>query len=105
MKNVGRAVLLIFFAAWISPATAASLTGVVRDASAELATVDLSGDVLPAVGDKVEIFFELAGTDTEVAVATGHVVEASAGKVVVKLDKATGTVEAKQRARFSSSAS
>lgn len=105
MKNISRAVLLMFFAALISPAAAANLTGVVREASADTATVETSGDVLPAVGDKVEIFFELAGTDTEVSVATGHVQEAAPGKVVVKIENATGTIEANQRARFTSKSS
>jgi hypothetical protein len=60
MKNVSRAILLMFFAALALPAAAANLAGIVRNATAETATVELTGDVLPAVGDKVEIFFDTA---------------------------------------------
>jgi hypothetical protein len=104
VKISGRAGLVISFLAFLCAATAgaAGPTGTVRDASGDVATIEISGDALPAVGDQVEIFFELAGTDTEVSVASGHVLEATAGNIKVKIDKATGTVEASQRARFPS---
>ena len=105
MQNFSRASLIILFAALVSTVTAASPTGVVREASGGIATIEMTGDVVPSVGDKAEIFFQLAGTDTEVAVATGHVQEVAANKITVKIDSATGTVEADQLARFTANTS
>jgi len=100
MQNFSRAGLIILFVALVSNTWGASPTGVVRDANGDVATIEATGDVVPSVGDKVEIFFQLAGTDTEVAVATGHVQAVAATKITVKIDNSSGIVEANQLARF-----
>ena len=96
---------VILLVVLLSPAVAFGATGLVRSVSGELVTIESTGGTLPSVGDKAEIFFEIAGTDTEVSVANGHVQQVATGKIVVKIDDATGTVEANQRARFISDTS
>lgn len=103
MRRKHAAVILLVFL--LSPAVAFGATGLVRSVSGELVTIESTGGTLPSVGDKAEIFFEIAGTHTEVSVASGHVQQVATGKIVVRIDNATGTVEANQRARFISDTS
>ena len=91
---------LLVLLALVATAVAANPTGVVRAVNGDLVTIENNGDALPAVGDKAEIFFQLAGTDSEVSVATGRVQESAPGKIIVKIEKTSGTVEADQLARF-----
>ena len=65
---------VVVFAALIWTARAADITGRVETISGETATIATEGTILPKAGDKVEIFFKLAGSDVEVSVATAIVV-------------------------------
>lgn len=91
--------ILLF--SWCGGALASEIEGVVRNASGDKATIAVNGDVLPKVGDKVDIFFKLSGV--EVSVGSGKVTGVSAANIQVKMDHATGTVSKDQRARFHSS--
>jgi hypothetical protein len=97
-RKLHAAVILWVFL--LSPAVAFGAAGLVRSVSGDLVTIESTGDTLPSVGDKAEIFFEIAGTGTEVSVASGRVQQVAPGQIVVKIDDATGTIEANQRARF-----
>ena len=65
---------VVVFAALIWTARAADITGRVETISGETATIATEGTILPKAGDKMEIFFKLAGSDVEVSVATATVV-------------------------------
>jgi uncharacterized protein (TIGR03067 family) len=96
---------LIFLA--VAAATslhAAEITGKVRDASGDAATVVLDGDALPAVGDSAEIYFKVPGADEEIAVASGKVVSVDAKVVKIKIEKTSGTLEKDQLARIKTGA-
>ena len=80
---------------WVSLFAASSLlgaeiTGKVRDVSGETVTIELEGEARPAIGDNVEIFFTLAGSD--VSVATGKIVGVEAKVAKVKIENAPGSV-------------
>lgn len=95
--------LLVFLTlAGASSLLAAEITGKVRDASGDAATVVLDGDALPAVGDSAEIFFKIQGADEEISVASGKVAAVEAKVVKIKIEKATGTIEKDQLARIKS---
>ena len=100
-NNLPRLVLLALIAATSS--RAAEITGTVREASGDTATVVVEGELVPGLGDKAEIFFKFAGGKEEIAVATGTVTGEEAGTVKVKITEATGEVSKDQLARFTSS--
>ncbi len=102
MRRKCHAAVVLFVV--LLSATVAFASGVVRDVSGELVTIESTRGALPSVGETAEIFFEIAGTDTKVPVATGRVSEVANGRIVVKVTNATGTVEANQRVRFPSDA-
>jgi hypothetical protein len=81
---------------------AAEITGKVRDAGVDSATVVIDGEALPAVGDSAEIFFKLPGADEEISVASGKVAAVEAKVVKLKIEKTTGTIEKDQLARIKS---
>lgn len=85
-----------------SSLSAADITGKVRDASGDTATVVIDGDTLPAVGDSAEIFFKIPGADEEISVASGKVAAVDAKVVKIKIEKTTGTVEKDQLVRIKS---
>lgn len=94
---------LIFFAlVTVSSLSAAEITGKVRDASVDSATVVIEGDALPAVGDSAEIYFKVPGADEEISVAGGKVAAVDAKAVKIKIEKSTGTIAKDQLARFKS---
>lgn len=95
---VWPAIVPVFLLALSDPA-AAEITGTVREVSGDTASVEPQGGT-PASGDGVEIFFQLAGVDEEVSVASGTVIGAEGGRVKVKIEKATGEVTKDQLARF-----
>lgn len=95
-----RLILLVFVSA--SSARAAEINGTVREVSGDTATVVVKGDLVPAPGDKAEIFFKFSGSEDEIAVATGSVTGEEAGAVKVKITEATGEVLKDQLARFTS---
>ena len=86
-------------------AAGADLSGIVTEGGDKKAKVSVNGELLPAAGDSVEIFFKLAGADDEISVATGKVIAVSGDVVDVAIQEATGTVEKGQSVRFSSPAS
>jgi Flp pilus assembly protein TadD len=73
-------------------ALAVDLAGTVRQADGETAEVVLASDLIPAVGDKLDIFFKLPGGDDEILVGDGSVTAIGADSVKVKIERATGTV-------------
>src|SRR6266403_1904026 len=81
-------------------ANAAEINGTVRSATPEYATVTTESDLIPTPGDKAEIFFKLG--KTEVSVGNGHVYEITGSNIMVKIDKATGTVAKDQLVRIDS---
>jgi hypothetical protein len=92
---------LIFLAlAAASSSLAAEITGKVRDASGDAATVVIDGDALPAVGDSAEIYFKVPGADEEISVASGKVTAVEEKVVKIKIEKSTGTIAKDQLARF-----
>ena len=94
---------VIFLAlAAASALSAAEITGKVRDASGDAATVVVDGDALPAVGDSVEIYFKVPGADEEISVASGKVAAVDAKVVNIKIEKSTGTIAKDQLARIKS---
>lgn len=100
LPNYTWLILLAFAAA--SSSVAAEITGKVRDASGDSATVVIDGDAMPAVGDSVEIFFKLAGASEDVLVASGKVAAVEAKVVQVKIENATGMVAKDQVVRIKS---
>ena len=97
---------LIFLAlAAASSSAVAEITGKVRGASGDMATVVIEGDTMPAVGDSVEILFRLAGATEDVLVASGKVAAVEAKVVKVKIENASGAVEKGELVRFSSNSS
>ena len=81
---------------------AEEINGTVRTATAEYATATTESDLMPIPGDKAEIFFKLPGADTEISVASGHVYEITGANIMVKIDKATGSVAKDQLVRINS---
>ena len=106
MRSLGRIKLpafgLIYFAFGLTNLGAAEIKGTVASATAEYATVTTDSDLGPVPGDKAEIFFKMAGTDIDVSVASGKVYEITGANIMVKIDKATGTVAKDQVVRFTS---
>ena len=82
---------------------AAEIMGTVRETSGDIATIVTDGDAVPAVGDKAEIFFKLAGDDAEISVGSGKVSGVASDSVQVKIDSASGKIEKDHLVRVSSS--
>ena len=80
---------------------AVEIKGTVLSVSGGTAAVAIQGDEAPNIGDKAEIFFNLAGTDASVASASVTKVEADA--VQLKIENATGEVAKDQLVRIASS--
>lgn len=98
LPNYSWLILLAFAAA--SSSAVAEITGKVREASGDMATVAIDGDAMPAVGDSVEILFRLAGATEDVLVASGKVAAVEAKVVKVKIENASGTVVTDQFVRI-----
>jgi hypothetical protein len=81
-------------------ADAIDINGKVRSTTEKYATVVSDSDLVPKPGDKVNIFFKLAGSSAEVSVAAGHVYEITGEDIMVEIDNATGTVTKDQLARI-----
>ena len=92
--------LAILCGVWVERLEAADIKGAVREVSDHTATVMIEGEIIPGIGDSVEIFFKLAGSDDEVSVATGTVESVDGAMVKVKIENATGDVAKDQLARF-----
>ncbi len=81
---------------------AAEIKGKVVEIQAESVSLKLDSDLLPNVGDKVEIYIELEGLDDVALVASGKVSKADGDVVLVKIDETPGKLEKAQLARISS---
>ncbi len=81
-------------------ASAVEITGKVSSVSGELAAIAIEGEMFPAIGDKVEIFFKIAGQD--VSVANGSVLKVDGDSVQVRIEDATGEVVQAQLVRITS---
>ena len=84
------------------PLHAIELNGTVREASGDTAAIVTQSDLLPRVGDKVDIFFTIPGADDEISVGTARVTEIGAESIKVKVENATGTVAKEQLVRIHS---
>jgi tetratricopeptide (TPR) repeat protein len=88
--------------AWL-PQLRGAISGKVTDVTDQTATVSLEdAAAAPAIDDSVEIFFNLAGADVEVSVASGKVISVERGTVKVRIERATGEVAKNQFARITS---
>ena len=105
MKLLNYGGLIVLALAAASSLSAAEITGKVRDASGDAATIVIDGDALPAVGDSAEIFFKLPGVEEEISVASGKVASVEAKVVKIKIEKTTGTIEKDHFARIKSGSS
>lgn len=88
----------------VASLNAAPITGIVRLVAGDIATVTIDGDHMPPTGARGEFFFKLAGSEEEVSVATGTALGIDHGNLLVKIEKASGTVEKDHRVRFTSGA-
>ena len=82
--------------------SAIQITGKVAAISGDTATIAMDGDVLPSVGDKVDVFFKMPGSSAEISVAQGHVYEITGEDIMVEIENATGTVGKDQLVRIDS---
>ena len=99
-KSIARRMWLVFLA--MGSANAAELAGKILRSTGETADVSLISDLVPSVGDKVEIFFKIPGGDDEVAVGTGVVTAVGSDAVKVKIAQVTGTVAKDQLVKIHS---
>jgi Skp family chaperone for outer membrane proteins len=81
---------------------AIEIKGNVRSATAENATIATEGELVPNIGDPVEVYFKLPGSDAEISVGSGKVTAVRGDSIEAKIDKATGTVSKDQLARITS---
>lgn len=83
---------------------AVEINGTVSSAVEKYATVVTDSDLIPAPGDKAEIFFKMPGHNVEVSVANGHVYEITGPNIMIEIDDSTATVSKGQLVRIQSSA-
>ena len=86
----------------LSSAEAADIAGTVREAAGDGAKIAVAADLVPSIGDKVEIYFKIPGGEDEVGVGKGSVTEVRAEIVTVKIESTAGTIARGQLARFAS---
>jgi hypothetical protein len=103
MENLpmnARRLWILFVVAVALPGSlsAIQITGKIAAVSGDTATIAMDGDVLPSVGNKVEIYFKMG--HAEISVGSGQVTEATTGSVKARIDNATGTVAKDQLARI-----
>ena len=79
---------------------AVEIRGTVRDAAGGAASIVTASELVPNVGDKVEIFFKIPGGEDEISVGSGRVSGLAADSIQVKIENATGTVTKDQLARI-----
>ncbi len=72
-KMIGALTALLIWSLGGPAARGIDLSGMVREVTGDVAMVVIEGDFVPAAGDKVEIFFKLAGADDEISVGHGKV--------------------------------
>ena len=102
-KFTSLVVTLAMTLCWSAELQGAAISGKVTDVTDQTATVSLEDPAAaPAIGDRVEIFFNLAGADVEVSVASGKVISVGRGTVRIKIEHTTGDVAKDQFARITS---
>jgi len=101
-KLIFSAAVLIVLLGSCDVAVSAEIKGTVRSATKNTATIAIQGQLTPNVGDPVQIYFKLAGSDVEISVGSGKVTTVHPGSIEAKIDKATGTVATDQLARITS---
>src|SRR5256885_16170743 len=83
---------------------AAEIQGTVVNVRGDSVSVKLEGGNVPSMEDKAVIFFKLAGSDEEVAVADAKVKTRKGDSAELKIEKSNGTVEKGQIVRVFRSA-
>ena len=83
-------------------ANGAEINGTVRQAGGDAAKIVVATDLVPNVGDKVDIYFKIPGGEDEVGVGKGSVTDVRTEIVTVKIESTTGTIARGQLARFAS---
>jgi len=102
-KFTGFMVTLAVTMSWWAELHGAPISGKVTEVADQTATVSLEDTAAaPAIGDNVEIFFNLEGADVEVSVASGKVISVGRGTIRVKIEHSTGDVAKDQSARITS---
>lgn len=81
---------------------AVEIKGTVTSSTEKYATVVSDSGLVPTPGDKVSIYFNLAGADEDISVAEGRVYEITGSNIMVEIANATGTIEKGQLARITS---
>ena len=81
-------------------ANGAEINGTVRQAGGDAAKIVVATDLVPNVGDKVDIYFKIPGGEDEVGVGKGSVTDVSGEIVSVKITSSTGRIATGQLARF-----
>src|ERR1700693_6355867 len=94
--------ILAIIISTLAQVQAAEIPGKVSNSTNKYAAVVSDSDLIPAPGDKAEIYFKLPGSDIEVSVATGHVYEITGPNIMVQIDQATGSVAKDQLVRIDS---
>ncbi|MGH8501769.1 MAG: hypothetical protein ACREVE_04730 [Gammaproteobacteria bacterium] len=82
-----------------TPAMSVEIDGTVRDASGSNATVVTQSDLIPNIGDEVEIFFKMP-TGGEITVGTARVSDVGADAIEVTIQEASGSVAKGQLVRI-----
>ena len=100
MKTCLLALFLSYF--FTLTATAAHIAGTVREAAGDGAKIEVAADLVPSIGDKVDIYFKIPGGEEEVDVGKGSVTDVRAEIVTVKIESTAGTIARGQLARFAS---
>lgn len=83
MRLVRRAVVLFCLSGMLA---SEEIHGKVTQVDGDSAVVRLDGDLLPIVGDKVEVYYKLPGADDTCHVAGGIVAVVRDDRIAVKLD-------------------
>ena len=81
---------------------AAEIKGTVAEIQGESVSLMLDAELLPNVGDKVEIYIAIPGLDDVALVASGTVSQADGDLVLVQIEETPGKIEKSQLARISS---
>ncbi len=102
MKNLRQICRIALCCLAVTSVSAGEIRGTVRDTTGGVANIITGSELLPNVGDKVEIFFKIPGSDDEVSVGFGRVREITADSIAVNIETTTGTVAKSQLARITS---
>ena len=97
IMRVGTALGAILLFSGASQVWALGIRGKVQTVSGNTVTVVTDGDVVPATGDRAEIFSKAGGL-----VASGKVIGRKETTVTVQITNVTGAVTKNQRVRFTS---